>query len=293
MIATSRVESELGCWASTAYTPQAGDPLGDVVQRAWLFDGTTAFPRERVFPDGTVEIVLQLNAAYRPAGDAGAEPYPVLSAAGLRTESLTIENDGRPVRVLGLVLRPPGAFAVLRTPLHELTDRDVDLQAVIGRPAAELGERCTQARTDAACVTAALDWIRARLERAPEPRAPVASALAQLEADGGDLAIARLEALSGASRARFAAAFRDHVGVTPKRFARILRFRRALELLDASEAPLGAIAAQAGYYDQPHMNAEFRVHAGLTPQGYRRAQRYPNSTSLAEQIFQDAVAVPA
>jgi AraC-like DNA-binding protein len=293
MIATSHVESELGCWAVTAYTPLDGDPLREVLQRAWLFNGTTAMPRERVFPDGTLEIVLQLNASYRPAGDDAAAPYPVLSAGGMRTAPLTIENDGRPVRVLGLVLRPPGAFALLRTPLHELTDRDVDLHDVIGRAAADFGERCTQASTDAHCMTASLDWIRGRLVRAPEPRAPVASALAQLEAGRGDLAIASLEALSGASRARFAAAFRDQVGVTPKRFARILRFRRALELLDASEAPLGAIAAQAGYYDQPHMNAEFRVHAGLTPQGYRRAQRFPNSTSLAEQIFQDAVAVPA
>jgi AraC-like DNA-binding protein len=186
-------------------------------------------------------------------------------------------------------LRPTGAFALLQSSLHPLTGLDLDLRDVIGRSAAELAERCERARGDVACVTASREWLRGRIARAPQPEKLVSRAVAQIEAGGGDLAIAELEGLGGASKGRFAATFRDRVGVTPKRFARIVRFRRALELLAASDVPLGAIAAQAGYYDQPHMNAEFHVHAGMTPAAFRRAQRYPNGTSLAGQFFQDAI----
>jgi AraC-like DNA-binding protein len=287
MIATTRVDSPLGCWTLTDYVPAAGDRLGDVLQRVWLFNGATTLPRERIFPDGTLEIVLQLDAQYRLVSDGPGELFSPLSVGGMRTTAMTIEGSGRPVRVLGMRLRPTGAFALLRTSLHPLTGLDLDLHDVIGRAAAELGERCATAQNDAACVVASVDWARAHIARAPEPAPRVARAVAQIEANGGDVAIAGLDALGGASRARFVAAFRDHVGVTPKRFARIVRFRRALELLHAGDAPLGAIAAQVGYYDQPHMNAEFRIHAGMTPQALRRAERYPNSTSLPEQFFQD------
>ncbi len=144
-----------------------------------------------------------------------------------------------------------------------------------------------QPRNSARGVEAATD------ARAPDPAKLIVRAVGEIEAAGGDVAIAQLDALCGTSRRRLAAAFRDHVGVAPKRFARIVRFRRALKFVFESDAPLTAIAAQNGYYDQPHLNAEFRLHAEMTPQALRNARRYPDSSHLAEQIFQDDAPAPA
>jgi hypothetical protein len=293
MVTTSRVESALGCWTVTDFTPRQSDPLAAVVQRVWLFNGVTALPRERTFPDGALEIILQLDADYRPVADRPAEPFPALSVGGMRTTAMTIESSGRPVRVLGVKLHPLGAYTLLRTSLATLTDRDPDLNDVIGRSASELAERCAAAPSDARCVLAALGWLRSRTGGAPEPPVLVARAVAQIESGAGDLLIAALDAGGRKTSGRFAAAFGDYVGVTPKRFARIVRFRRCLELLKSSRAPLGTVALNSGYYDQPHMNAEFKSHAGMTPQTFRRALHYPNGTSVAEQIFQDALASPA
>ncbi len=154
MISSLRVDSALGAWTLTEYKPVAGDLLGDVVQRIWLFNGTTALPRERVFPDATLEIVLQLDADYRPVREFPAEPFPPLSLGGLRTTAMTIESTARRARVLGIRLRPMGACALLRTSLHSLTDLDIDLHDVIGPAAEELGARCSASTTDASCVAA-------------------------------------------------------------------------------------------------------------------------------------------
>jgi AraC-like DNA-binding protein len=60
--------------------------------------------------------------------------------------------------------------------------------------------------------------------------------------------------------------FRDTVGVSPKAFARLARFRRALRAArDNAPASWASIAASAGYYDQAHLIAEFRAIAGVTP----------------------------
>jgi AraC-like DNA-binding protein len=70
--------------------------------------------------------------------------------------------------------------------------------------------------------------------------------------------------------------------VTPKRLARIHRFDRALTLVSREDGSLADVAQRAGFFDQPHMNAEFRELAGLTPGQFLAATRYPNSLSLPE-----------
>lgn len=62
-------------------------------------------------------------------------------------------------------------------------------------------------------------------------------------------------------RRRFAAA----VGISPKRYARTMRIRRAIALARPHRS-WAAIATAAGFYDQAHMIAEFRAVAGATPE---------------------------
>jgi transcriptional regulator GlxA family with amidase domain len=72
------------------------------------------------------------------------------------------------------------------------------------------------------------------------------------------------------SHRHFDALFRSAVGVGPKAYARVLRFREALRLLASHrDAPLVAIASRAGYSDQAHFTRAFVEMAGVTPSVYR------------------------
>jgi transcriptional regulator GlxA family with amidase domain len=67
--------------------------------------------------------------------------------------------------------------------------------------------------------------------------------------------------------------FVREVGVSPKRLARILRFRAALERLAAAPAvDLTQLALECGYYDQAHLDRDFRELASMTPSEYRVAR---------------------
>ena len=96
------------------------------------------------------------------------------------------------------------------------------------------------------------------------------------------MSIATLRERTGMSKTRFSGAFREQVGVTPKQYARIVRFRALLERIHDGRVELAEAAHQAGYYDQPHMNAEFKELSGFTPGQFLSAARYPNSVSIAE-----------
>lgn len=60
------------------------------------------------------------------------------------------------------------------------------------------------------------------------------------------------------------------MGLTPRRYARVLRFNRALEWVSLPQAPaLAEIALSTRHADQAHFAYEFRRLAGLPPSQYR------------------------
>jgi methylphosphotriester-DNA--protein-cysteine methyltransferase len=95
-------------------------------------------------------------------------------------------------------------------------------------------------------------------------------------------AAAELREQAGQSKTRLATVFREQIGVPAKVYARIHRFRRLLTRLNEGAGPLADLAVDAGYYDQPHMNAEFRELSGFSPREFLAAVRYAGSTSIAE-----------
>jgi AraC-like DNA-binding protein len=279
-ITTFQVDSELGAWTASEWRPAH---LAGVVEFFWHFDGRVAMPRERVFPSGWLELIVQLDATYRLIEGAGAESCPVTCLTGLQTSPILIEAPDRPCRVMGIRFHPLGAYAVLGLPLSEVSGLTVDLQDLAGRAAAELTERCHGAATVEERFRLAADWVAGRAARSPGTDPAVSWIVRQIDRQDGAVSIAELRERTGLTRTRLAAAFREQIGVAPKLYARILRFRRLMGMLHAGAGPLSDLALGAGYYDQPHMNAEFRELSGLTPREFLAGQRFVNSVNLAEQ----------
>ena len=277
-------DTDLGRWIHVEWRPSPGDPLGWAVSRVWDFEGMAAHAQERVFPSGHIELIVQLDERYLDVLPDGLHRTPAACLTGIQTRPLVVRAPRRPVRVVAARLHPSGAWALLGHPLCELADRTADLDDLLGRAAAELAERCADVASGIERVRLTVTWLRGRLLGSAAARGdPVARWAARRIADtGGREPIAALRAASGLSDGRLAVLFREQVGVGPKRLARIHRFDRALGLLTGPGGPLAGIAADAGYYDQPHMNAEFRALAGLTPRDLLAATRYPSSTSVAE-----------
>jgi AraC-like DNA-binding protein len=171
-------------------------------------------------------------------------------------------QHGLEVKLSPLAVRP-----LLGVPAQELAGRVVPLDAVLG---SELIERLAEAPDWPARFALLDDLLRARVSRPP---ADIALAWRRLAR--GDASIAGLAGELGWSRRHFGERFREHVGLAPKPAARVLRFRRALSLLERDDgARLAEIAATCGYYDQAHLNRDFRAFAGSAP-GAHLARRLP------------------
>ncbi|WP_061214693.1 helix-turn-helix transcriptional regulator [Syntrophomonas wolfei] len=84
----------------------------------------------------------------------------------------------------------------------------------------------------------------------------------------GEVSIANLEIETGFSARHLQRIFRNCVGIGPKLYCRIVRFRRAYkEILVGQD--LTAIAHNRGFSDQSYFCREFKELSGFTPSEFR------------------------
>lgn len=278
-IRVDRHDSPLGRWLLARWEPRH---LAGIVQGIWYFEGSLTHLRERHFPSARSELVVHLGPVYRQVDGARTDPFPLACVSGLMLRPDVIEAPPEPNTVLGVRLHPMGAFALLGLPLDALTGLTVDLESVNGAEARRLVDTCEAARGPEARLRAAARWIEQRVRAGPDPDPAVAWMAAQIERHAGAVSIGALAARTGWSTTRLTGTFREQVGVTPKLFARVLRFRSALEMVASADRALAEVALAAGYYDQSHFSADFREMSGFSPSAYRAAHRFPDSPSLAE-----------
>lgn len=86
---------------------------------------------------------------------------------------------------------------------------------------------------------------------------------------GGPNRLVELAQVAGISRAHFARAFRNEVGVTPHTYVVQRRIERALDLLHRSPMKIVDVAAVAGFADHSHMTRTFNRYLGVSPSAIR------------------------
>jgi AraC-like DNA-binding protein len=99
----------------------------------------------------------------------------------------------------------------------------------------------------------------------------VASMLDRIVASGGAVRLKSLASESGYSAKHLITCFRDHVGTSPKQFARLVRFQRAQYLLARGRGSAAAVAASSGFADQAHLTRDLQAF-GACPPGIEQAR---------------------
>jgi len=249
-------------------------PLANLVEYVWASQGAPAHAKERVVPTGTLELAVSLveddGRNHDIPGGGRLSSGALVSGAYRRPFTFDTRDDAS---VVGVHLRPGCAGAILGVPPGELTDQHVDLEALWGRRARELRERlCAAATTHQRFAILEAELASRLYERRVHPAVAYAlDALARPEARVGDIAKG-----AGLSQRRLIELFNTAVGITPKRFGRIIRFHRATALARSSAFDWTRVAHECGYYDQAHLIHDFRELADITPSDLMRASAHPS-----------------
>ena len=219
----------------------------------------------QVLPDNCIDILCQ-------------DRQDASFAVGMMTAPINVISHGL-VQTVAARFKPGAAARFFQLPLCELNDGRTDLQQLWGRElAARLGDALwSHPLPDAQRMQILQDFLLLRLRKNPLPAASglALHAIALIENAQGSVRVDQLAAQLHVSRQHLAAQFRQQVGISPKLFARISRFRAvnsALKQLPA-QADWAQVALQYGYFDQAHLIHDFQDFAHASPQAWLARRR--------------------
>lgn len=235
------------------FAPSA--PLQPFVECLWSVKTEAVVPAYVVPPDGCVDIVYSEHGG--------------LAAVGAMTTQQTMTLPAGE-EVVGIRFRPGLGRAFLRVPPGQITDLLVPLEDVWGRAGRELHRQLEDAPSLIERVA-----LLAGAARATQTQVnALHQAISAMVAAEGEADLDNVAGQANLSPRQFRRRVHEESGLTPKHLCRVLRFRRALRLLDGGKVWSAAdLAAECGYYDQAHFIKDFREFQGCTPGEYTAARK--------------------
>jgi AraC-like DNA-binding protein len=252
-------------------------PLDRFIDDLYCLSGVPRHRRMNVPPMPSAHLFINLGDPVSLWDSDPSAPPAVFTDGwfmGVWTKRFLFEYPTR-VRLVGVHFKPWGISPFVDMPLTELRDRWVPVDDVWQRSL----DRIRNQVGDVASATETLrileEELRSRFTQAPLRGLDLVQQTGgRLETSDGAVSVGALTAAAGVSGNHLASQFKFHVGVTPKRVARIYRFARLILSIDA-QGPVdwSAVAQTAGYFDQSHFSREFKDFTGHTPTEYLSLRR--------------------
>ena len=246
---------------------QAPSPALRPIIRRFLVIEFPATYRDAHLPESEAVVAFSFRGACRINGTQWAAR---VAFTGPRDVLRTHEHRHNHAVVLAM-FTPVGASAFLRLPLYEFLGKTTNLTEIVDRSDGidRLSEQLACAANHGQRLTLVESFLLTRV-RGSKPDPLVAAAVSWLDQGKISTRIEDLVRYIGLSQSALERRFQRIVGISPKKYASLLRLRRAVQLR-ARGIDLTTVAHAAGYFDQSHFIKDFRRAAGQSPSEYFRS----------------------
>jgi AraC-like DNA-binding protein len=242
----------------------------------WYAKAPQAAPgRERILPNGCIQIILNLARDYLldcPEGQADRAMAPAL-VVGCRSVYEIVDRSDM-ADLVGILFEPGGFASFAGDSIDGFTNRSVPLEDLWGGGVRRLREQLLEAPTCEERFRRLEEFLLERFaacgatRNSPRHRT-VEFALNQFRLAPSMSSVSAVARSAGWSERRFSQIFREQVGVSPKVWCRIERFQRAVRLLHkGADVAWADLALDCGFYDQSHFSNEFRAFSGVDATTY-------------------------
>jgi AraC-like DNA-binding protein len=166
----------------------------------------------------------------------------------------------------------PGVLSkFIRLPLGEFVNQNIEAEAVLGAEIHQINEQLANATRYDQLAEIVEAYLWQRIQRLGIDLSPIEKASRLVLAKPAPVSLDAWAADSCLSVSAFERRFRQQMGVSPKLFARIIRFDRAMKGHETSpDLDWLSVALQSGYTDYQHLAKDFKQFGGDTPVGFVR-----------------------
>lgn len=256
------------------YKEYLPDPLlRPYVECYWQFlsgaDARGGQPMQRCLPLGSMEIIVQTDL--RPCeilgSDGKFEKSSDIYLTGLYTDTAFWRQEEE-TSMFGIRLKPEGLIELFCRPVSIVINSVVDAEHIMGASAKCMCAEMAGLTDPSLLIAIAEKYLLARLWNLNDRYNHAVNACRIIRSSAGNLTVEVLAGKLFLSRRQLERSFKEHIGMSPKTYQRIIRFRNAyFKIRSANEGQVSwtQLSYSCGYSDQAHFVRDFRDFTGEVP----------------------------
>ena len=230
--------------------------LAPYIDAYWKVTGSEYLvTTQKILPDGCVDIILNMGEDFLNADGGFCLKNESACLVGTMTKfknSVLLPQTN----LIGIRFNPAGfSFFYKFASLHEITDQTIELEKNLAPEIRKYPDNPFSLLDN---------FFLAKMATAKHGLLEI---IESIEIKNGQLSVPMLAEKHCTTTRQLERSFKRFVGITPKEFINIVRFRHALSLLQgkAKNRDLLDIALDCGYYDHAHLGNQIRKYTGDTP----------------------------
>lgn len=238
--------------------------LGSIVRRIWHTD--FQLPDDycqsiRILANGAPGLIFQHSGGYSAVQGAGGLLLPISYVYGQGTAPC-INSMRDSAFICGFEFSPPALKYLFGIDASLLTNSLVGLEYLIGR---RINDQLLNACNTKSVVNLLCTLLAERLSGRPSDGF-VEESVRLIMKETAEITSATLPSHFNISKRQFQRRFKEHIGVCPETYIRIVKFQKSVHLLqNHNYRKISDISYALGYADQSYFNREFKFFSGYTP----------------------------
>lgn len=245
-------------------------PLGQFIESFIYYkDFNPVHMVDRFLPDGNINLVIDLTDYPKFIYDNHTlkeiQACKNVWFSGIRNHYITIPS-GRDSEMFIINFHKGMAHPFVEMPMHELTDYVVDGALVMNNEILDLRDALLNLPQIPQKFRYAENYLMKVFGHRLQGNPFVQYAVGRILQAPDQASIAAIAQKAGYSQKHLIHLFKEHVGLTPKAFLKVIRFQKAIAEIEARKtANWTGVAYDCGYYDQAHFINDFKKFSGFTP----------------------------
>ncbi len=231
-------------------------------------EGEQQHTPDLLIPDGYPEIIFVLKGSYskRTIRDSSrVEKVKASSVIGVQQRSLLVKRNGA-VRLVGIKFKPLGFYRCFGKKAAHTIGKTDGLKVLEAPWLLELEQKLKASFS----LLQMLELLNKSFSDHLDMKSILPKELvlekcinAIIEANGS-ISLEKLEEKAGKGKRQIQRYFKEYIGITPKKFSSLIRFKSVYKQNVLSDTALGHFFDH-GYFDQSHFIKDFRTNLGVTP----------------------------
>lgn len=235
------------------------EQLRPYVRYYWMLTSDEAFS-VLTFPIGCPQIIFHRKTPlYIPEINRSQSR---LTISGQVNFAAHIQSDGN-LEMIVAVFYPHTIGMFIDTPPSAFYNQEISGYDISNRQLDETAAKIFDSQGGHAAIAILENWLLTRISPTLNHRR-ISGSIDLLMRDPA-ISVYGLADTACLSLKQYARIFREQVGMNPKEYARVVRFQKALWMLQRGAQNFAGISAECGYADQSHFIREFKKFCGYTP----------------------------